>query len=340
MNNKTKLFLVTLVVVVAFSIALREMRVKSAIAGLRAEDRETRADAAKALARKGGSRESVMRALVDVLVDEEYTSSEVAQALVDIGPDSVPHVLLALKNEQNRLNHWGASISFVSHPTPKIFGVLRQFRDDAEVNAALTELVNDDWAYARRAAAFALGDSGRVPTPEHIDTNYERIFPRTYPPIVGFEFHAGQFAYWRNQLKHEDPRIRAWAAHHLDEMGPRIWPAKSELETAAKDENELVAKLAGRALANVQWIDDLEHEDSDKRLDALMQIRDLPMDREFAMSKLQLLINDEEPFVRGLAQRMLKKLESESDSESMERRLRELHERIGWLMKGHSKREN
>ena len=65
MNNKTKLFLVTLVVVVVFSIALREMRVRSAIAGLRAEDRETRADSAKALARKGGSRESAMRALVD-----------------------------------------------------------------------------------------------------------------------------------------------------------------------------------------------------------------------------------------------------------------------------------
>ena len=340
MNNKTKLFLVFVVVAVVFSMGLREARVRTAVAGLRAKDRETRAGAAEALGRYGDSRELVLRALVDVLVDEEYTSSEVAQALVDLGPDAVPHVLRALKDDEHRLNHWGASIRLVSHPTPKIFGVLRQFRDDADVHAALIELRHDDWAYARRSADFALGDSGNVPTPEHIDTNYERIFPRTYPPIVGFEFDAGQFDYWRKQLAAEDPRIRAWSAHHLNEMGPRIWPAKSELETAAKDEDDLVAKLAGFALGNVRWIDDLERADSDKRLDALMQIRDLPMDREFAISKLQLLIDDEEPFISGLAQGMLKKLESESDSESMERRLRELHERIGWLMKGHSKKEN
>ena len=292
MNNRTKLFLVTLVVVVVFSIALREMRVRSAIAGLRAEDRETRADSAKALARKGGSRESAMRALVDVLVDEEYTSSEVAQALVDIGPDSVPHVLLALKNEQNRLNHWGASISFVSHATPKIFGVLRQFRKDADVNAALIGTAQRRLLLrSPRGCVSPLAIPDKVPMPEHIDTKYERIFPRTYPPTIGFKFHEGQFAYWSSQLKLMTIRGFAPGPHiTLTKWVLVFGPPRSELETAAKDEHELVAKLAGRALANVQWIDDLEHEDSDKRIDALMQIRDLPMDREFAISKLRILI--------------------------------------------------
>ena len=62
------------------------------------------------------------------------------------------------------------------------------------------------------------------------------------------------------------------------------------------------------------------------------------MDRNFAISKLQILIEDEEPVISGFAQSMLAKLEKES--ESLERRLRELHERFRWIMERHSKKES
>jgi hypothetical protein len=71
-----------------------------------------------------------------------------------------------------------------------------------------------------------------------------------------------------------------------------------------------------------------------------MQIRDLPMDRNFAISKLQILVEDEEPVISGFAQSMLAKLEKESESESLERRLRELHERFRRMMERRSKKES
>jgi hypothetical protein len=52
-------------------------------------------------------------------------------------------------------------------------------------------------------------------------------------------------------LADSDPRIRAWAAARLGELGPNARPAVSALAAALGDENEEVREAADRALATI-----------------------------------------------------------------------------------------
>ena len=104
-----KKWLVASLVIVLTAIALlfgppsyKGWRIRSAIANLKHKDAAIREMAAARLAEIGPQDEDVIAALVDVLVDEKFTSAAVAHALEKIGPPAIPALLDVLEDEDAR----------------------------------------------------------------------------------------------------------------------------------------------------------------------------------------------------------------------------------------------
>jgi HEAT repeat protein len=219
--------------------------IKTLISALGSSDEETRAAAAQALGEIGPAAKSAAPALAKMLGDETGWVARVAsQALVKIGPDSVPSIVKALGSSNDRARQWAISIldkSFARDLKPYLRQVAGCLKD------ASVEI--------RTSAAHALGQQGDAAVDVLLLAFAAREDVARDAAVSAFvQIGAPAVQPLTKALSNGSERVRGGAARALG--GLKAEGAAETLLAALSDKSTDVKAAAARALGKIAALGD------------------------------------------------------------------------------------
>ena len=265
MRRRHLVIVLTVIILLFGPPSYERWRIRSSIANLKHEDAAVREMAAARLADIGPQDEDVIAALVDVLVDEKFTSATVARALEKIGPSAIPTLLEVLEDEDARRRYWGSKPEFVVSRTPRLFGVLAGVGRPAL--PSLIKLLNDEDRKVRGIAADTLELMGplaedAIPALMEAANNEEerRLRSKEVNKPLDTLIKIGRPAVPAliASMKDSDPDVQSQAVDALNLIGPKAEEAVPALIDALKlharkqrGASFIVSSDAGSALASI-----------------------------------------------------------------------------------------
>lgn len=264
------------------------------------EDASVRVDAARALGSFGAEARSALPAFGEFLSNESSAIRRLAvESLKRIGPDAVPYLLEASKNEDklvrsDAVRALGSLVAETRTAVQALMSVLKG-GDPSLLPAATAHLLKVDYdplpvlVERFRRSDQRLGYFGRA---------FRKIGPKAVPRLAEL-------------LKDENPEVRKRAVLALGWLGPEEDTVLSLLTQAMQDQDDRVATLAIKTLSVLGLpavpvlSETLGDEDPSRRATAAIALEKLGPDAEAAIPALIETLKDEDPFVRMFASRAL-----------------------------------